>query len=302
MTLGALADVLRDDSAARGVRGAAVRARAAQRRARLPQRLDRPRAAPRRALLRRRLQDQLARAGRRAADRLAPSPGRARARDGAPPLSAAGAALHRRAAPLPALAAADYDAERHLGGALYLFVRGMVGRTRRPSTGRRAASSRGGPRRSWSSGCRTCWTVRRERTRARPVRRPLRAALGDAWRRSTWPACWPRRTSTSPAASASSATSTTRSCCSGPPFAVRAPRIGTCSSTSRRSARRPTSDLDEPVDLTTLTWPDPGAWVAPSPPAHWWPATRRRCGSTAPASTSTATGARSSASPRTSSA
>src|SRR3712207_9021906 len=45
-------------------------------------------------------------AGRRAADRLAPPTGRDGARDGAPPLSAASAALHGRAAPLPALAAA----------------------------------------------------------------------------------------------------------------------------------------------------------------------------------------------------
>ena len=59
-----------------------------------------------RSLRGRRLQDQLARRARRAADRLAPPPGGARRRDGARALRAAGAALHGRAAPLPALAAA----------------------------------------------------------------------------------------------------------------------------------------------------------------------------------------------------
>ena len=38
-----------------------------------------------------------------------------------------------------------YDPERHLAGVLYLFVRGMTRRrTRRSSTARRAACSRGG--------------------------------------------------------------------------------------------------------------------------------------------------------------
>ena len=43
------------------------------------------------------------------------------------PLPAAGAVLHRGAAPLPALALPGYDPDAHLAGVLYLFLRGMVG-------------------------------------------------------------------------------------------------------------------------------------------------------------------------------
>ena len=57
------------------------------------------------ALPHRRLQDQLARHVRRAADRPRLPPGDARRGDGALRLPAPGAALHRRAAPVPALAA-----------------------------------------------------------------------------------------------------------------------------------------------------------------------------------------------------
>ena len=85
-------------------------ARLRQTRPRLPDRQPRPGGAarpgpPTRPALRRaRLQDQLARRPRRAADRLALPPGGARRRDAAPPLRAAGAAVLGRAAPLPALA------------------------------------------------------------------------------------------------------------------------------------------------------------------------------------------------------
>ena len=87
------------------VRGSARRPGAAQRRARLRHRQHRPRGAHRRPLHGRRLQDELARRARRAAQRLAPPARRAGRRDGARPLRAAGAAVHGRAAPLPALAA-----------------------------------------------------------------------------------------------------------------------------------------------------------------------------------------------------
>ena len=63
----------------------------------------------------------------RAADRMALPPRRPRRGDGARALRAAGAALHRRAAPLPALAPAGLRARPPPGGVLYLFVRGMVG-------------------------------------------------------------------------------------------------------------------------------------------------------------------------------
>ena len=89
------------------LRGAPARPAPALERARLPRGQHRPRpATPRRALRRRRLQDQLARAAGRGPDRLAPPPGRAQRRDDALALRPPGAALHGRAAPLPALAAA----------------------------------------------------------------------------------------------------------------------------------------------------------------------------------------------------
>ena len=66
----------------------------------------------RRALRDRRPQDELARGAGRGADRLAPPARGARGRDGARALRPAGAALHRRAAPLPALAAAGLRPRR----------------------------------------------------------------------------------------------------------------------------------------------------------------------------------------------
>ena len=63
----------------------------------------------------------------RAADHLAPPPRSAAGGDAAQALRPAGAPVHGRAAPLPALAAAGYDPDEHLGGVLYLFLRGMIG-------------------------------------------------------------------------------------------------------------------------------------------------------------------------------
>ena len=91
---------------ARALRRPARRPGAARHGARLPHRQPRPRAARRRALRGRRLQDELARRAGRAAHRLASPAGGAPGRDAARALRAAGAALHRRAAPLPALARA----------------------------------------------------------------------------------------------------------------------------------------------------------------------------------------------------
>ena len=118
---------------ARRLRATSRRPCAAPERSRLPHREHRPRRARarsrRRAPLRgRRLQDELARRSRRGADRLAPSPRSAGRRDGARALRAAGPALHRRAAPLPALASAGLRRPTATSPACaYLFVRGMVG-------------------------------------------------------------------------------------------------------------------------------------------------------------------------------
>ena len=83
--------------------------------------------AGRPALPRRRLQDQPAGRLRRAADRVALPVGRAGDRDGRGALPVAGAALLRRAAPLPALAAAGLRPRRAPRRLLYLFLRGMSG-------------------------------------------------------------------------------------------------------------------------------------------------------------------------------
>src|SRR5690606_10634001 len=85
-----------------GVRGPAA--------AGLPHRFGRRRAPHRRPLPRRRLQDQLARPARRAADRGGVRARAARGGDDALLLPLAGAAVRRRAAPVPALAAARLPA------------------------------------------------------------------------------------------------------------------------------------------------------------------------------------------------
>ena len=177
----------------------------------------------------------------------------ARRRDGARALRPAGAALHGRAASLPALAACRATTpERNLAGVLYLFLRGMTGAdtpavdgtpcgvfawrppgalvealsdvldrgvrgvtTVDPFDARRALGAPGLLRR-----------VQRRR-RARAGRRARRAAARRAGRRGRRAGCCsPRRS----------------------PSAVRG--SVTCTSTSRRSATRATVDAEEPVDLT----------------------------------------------------
>ena len=79
----------------------------------------------------------------------------------------------------------------------------------------------------------------------------------------------------------------------------------TSTSTWRRSARPPTVESDEPVDLTALPWPEVEGWIArargePARRGRRGPRPRAaRCGSSARRSTSTATGARSARSPPT---
>ncbi len=100
-----------DSSAGRGSAGRLRRAARgpgpALDRPRVPHRQPRPRDPARwRPIRDRRLQDELARADRRAADPARLRAARARRRDEPRPLRAPGAAVHGRAAPLPALAAA----------------------------------------------------------------------------------------------------------------------------------------------------------------------------------------------------
>ena len=114
---------------------------------------------PRPALPRRRLQDQLARPARRAADRRSlPARGAGR-RDGPLRLPAPGAAVRRRAAPLPALAPARLRpraAPRRR--ALPLPPRHVRPRHPAGRRGARAGCSPGGRRCRWSRSCPTCST------------------------------------------------------------------------------------------------------------------------------------------------
>ena len=107
---------------------------------------------------------------------------------------AAGAALHRRAAPLPALAAAGLRPGAHLAGVLYLFLRGMTG----PDTPRVDGAPCGvfawrPPGALVDGAQRRARPGRRgvsELARGRPVRRPPRAARARrCCASSTTPAC-----------------------------------------------------------------------------------------------------------------
>ena len=129
--------------------------------ARLPDRQPRPgRPAPGRALRDRRPQDELARRARRGAHRVALPARRARRRDGARALRPAGAALHGRAAPLPALAAArSRSGARHRGRPVPVRARdaraGHARDRRWPLRRLRLAARAGAGRRS----CRRCSTA-----------------------------------------------------------------------------------------------------------------------------------------------
>ena len=86
-------------------------------------------------------------------DRVALPPRGARGRDAAPPLRAAGAAVRRRAAPLPALASCPATTRtRELAGVFYLFLRGMTGAETPVIDGARAACSPGGRHRALVGG------------------------------------------------------------------------------------------------------------------------------------------------------
>ena len=106
----------------------------------------------------RRLQDQLAgRAGRAADRRTTTARRRSTEAMGALRLPAPGAALRRRAAPLPALAAARLRPGAPTSAACSTSTcAACAGRRRRGSTGSRAASSPGGRRSRSSRSCRTC--------------------------------------------------------------------------------------------------------------------------------------------------
>ena len=155
---------LPDGDPVRALRRAAARRPRRPAAARLPHRVGRRRAPGglrrRPALRDRRLQDQLARPARRAADR-AQLPARgARRRDGPLRLPAAGAALRRRPAPVPPLAPARLRPRRCTSAACSTSTCAACAAPRRRwSTALPAGSSRGGRRSRWSMHSPTCSTA-----------------------------------------------------------------------------------------------------------------------------------------------
>ena len=192
-----------------------------------------------------------------------------------------------------------YDPAEHLGGVLYLFVRGMVGETRR----RRVR-------------------VAPARAARRGAQRPVRGGDGvtdveldrfDVRRaRSTAPELVPFNEAGVLAAADVHVAQRLGELAGADDallaaaLAVRAPRLGHVYVDLATVSQTVTVEAEEPVDLGALPWPEPDAWVAAIAEQ---PARRRRrgrdrdppaAGSSAAASTSTATGARSARSPRTS--
>ena len=186
--------------------------------------------------------------------------------DAALPLPAAGAALLRRAAPLPALAAAGLRPRaaprRH---PLPLRPRACAGPRPPRSTGSPAASSPGSRRRPWSWSCPTCSTA------AGPGRRRWLAMIEDPRDRrlalgatGLLRALQPRRgaapppTSTSPPGSARCSARPTSDVLLAVALAVRAVRHGSVCldlATRRRAAARATT-------TSAARGPSPAAWAA----------------------------------------
>ena len=249
--------------------------------ARVPHRQHRRRPpAARAGLRRRRLQDQPAR--RRAADHLAlPARGDGRG-DAAHPLRAAGAALLRGPAPLPALAAARLrPGPAHRARCSTCSSAAWRARTARPAPG---VFSWTPPPGAGRPSCPTCWRGARD---PRPRRRPAaRVRRGRRPRRA--PTCtsrcgWP-----------GSAASSARPVLLAAALAVRGVRAGSVCvelATRRRlgGARR-----GRPAGRADLAARTGRRWTT----ARWSPSARTRrggrCGWSTGCSTSTGTGSRSS--------
>ena len=193
---------------------------------------------------------------------------RARGRDAPRPLRAAGAALHGRAPPLPALAAARLRPRPPpRRRPLPVPARAWPAPTRRPSTGRGAVCSRGTPPgelvaalsdvldRGRRDGA-TRRSVRRAARRARPA-----GCCGRSTRSGVLAAAdvhvAVRLAALAGEKRRGGARSRSRSRCARRGSA-------TCSSTSRRSADTASVESEEPVDLSALPWPSSGPWLARS--------------------------------------
>ena len=251
----------------RGLRGSLARPAPALERPRLPRGQHRPRpAAGRRPLRRRRLQDELARVPRRGADGVAPPAGSAQRRDAPLALRAAGAALHRRAAPLPALAAAGLlGRAQPRRRALPLHARddgaGHARRRRRAVRRVHLAAAgrarRGAERRPRLGGERVTGAVERDRFDIRLARGAsgLLLAFNDAGVLAAADVHVAHRL-------ARLIEGADDAVVLAAALAVRAPRIGHVFVDLERIHATATVDVDDPIDLATLPWPEPSGWVA----------------------------------------
>src|SRR4051794_1405956 len=262
---GRAAHAFRAGRSADRLRRAPARPAAALERTRLPGRQHRPgRAARRRALRRRRLQDELAGASRGGPDRLAPPPGRTQRRDDAFALRAAGAALHRRAASLPALAAAGlFRFPQPRRGPVPLRAGddgpgdARCGRrtVRRVHLAASTGTGRGAERCPRPRGGRVTDIVERFDARLARGASGLLLEFNDAGVLAAADVHVARRL-------AGLAGGADDAIVLAAALAVRAPRIGHVFVDLERIHETATVDVDEPIDLAELPWPWPAGWVA----------------------------------------
>ncbi len=158
----------------------------------------------------------------------------------------------------------DYDPERNLAGVLYLFLRGMIGPDT-PMVGdepvrRVRLAAAGGPR-------------GRAQRRARPGRGAViePADLHDARRAHAAPEPLRAFNDAGVLAAADVHVALRLLALAGEDdaavalaiaLAVRGPRLGHVYVDLATIAEQATVDLDEPVDLSALPWPEPAAWTS----------------------------------------
>ena len=195
-----------------------------------------------------------------------------------------------------------YSAERNLAGVLYLFVRGMTGpdtpvvdgiAVRRVHVAAVARAGRSAERRPRSRGGRMTDVVERFDARLARGASGLLLEFNDAGVLAAADVHVARRL-------AELVGGTDDSVLLAAALAVRAPRIGHVFVDLERIHETATVDVDDPIDLTTLPWPDRHRRGSPPSRRAASPAPTARSSSKAAPSTSTATGERSSRSPPTS--
>ena len=157
-----------------------------------------------------------------------------------------------------------YSAERNLAGVLYLFVRGMTGpdtpvvdgsAVRRVHLAAVARAGRGAERRPRSRGERMTDVVERFDARLARGASGLLLEFNDAGVLAAADVHVAQRLS-------ELVGGTDDSVLLAAALAVRAPRIGHVFVDLERIHETATVDVDDPIDLTTLPWPDPSIWIS----------------------------------------